>query len=198
MAASALDMDMAVSRTTSLHCRQPHSHTCSCFLELVIQVFRLLVHRATLTGPRSCQTRSHTQECPRATQAFNRHKFSLLESQPTCSDNLPTHTNTTCLDSQPTLGCTVPPSQATKTATVFTAHMPSSRIKLTSATISGILGHITSQRDHPCPQPSCDHTLSRHMTITVHAPPTTKPYSQPMSDIVLAHDCLPTETPHSH
>lgn len=116
VAASALDMDMAVSRTTSLHCRQPHSHTCSCFLELVIQVFRLLVHRATLTGPQSCQTRSHTQECPRATQAFNRHKFSLLESQPTCSDNLPTHTNTTCLDSQPTLGCT---------AATFTSHQNS-------------------------------------------------------------------------
>lgn len=191
-------MDMAVSRTTSLHCRQPHSHTCSCFLEVVIQAFRLLVHRATLTGPRNCQTRSHTQECLRATQAFNRHKFSLLESQPHAQITYQLTQTQLAWTHNPHLGVQLPPSQATKTATVFTAHMPSSRIKLTSATISGILGHITSQRDHPCPQPSNDHTLSRHMTITVHAPPTTKPYSQPTSDIVLAHDCLPTETPHSH
>lgn len=87
MAASTLDMDMAVSRATSLHRRQLHSHTYSCFLELVIQVFSLLLHRATLIGPRSCQTGSHTQEGH--TSFLQTWSIGITT---TYSDNLLTHT----------------------------------------------------------------------------------------------------------
>lgn len=175
-----MDMHMAVSRATSLHHRQLHSHTYSCFLELVIQVFSLLLHRATLIGPRSCQTRSHTQE---GHTSFL--QTSSIGITTTCSDNLLTHTTQLAWTRNPHVGVHLPPSPATKTATVFSAHTPSSVIKLTSATISGslvhricpLVGHVTSQRHYPFPQPSNDHTLSRHMTITIHTPPTTKPLS---------------------
>lgn len=200
MAASTLDMDMAVSRATSLHRRQLHSHTYSCFLELVIQVFSLLLHRATLIRPRSCQTRSHTQEGH--TSFLQTWSIGITT---TYSDNLLTH-NTTRLDSQPTRG---------SSAATFISHQSSHCVQRPHTFFSHQTyqchhlwepgaknmpprGSCHSQRDYPCPQPSNDHTLSRHMTSTIHTPPTTKPLSQPTSDVVLAPDYLPTETPHSH
>lgn len=131
-------------------------HTYSCFLELVIQVFSLLLHRATLIGPRHCQTRSHTQE---GHTSFL--QTSSIGITTTCSDNPLTHTTQLAWTRNPHVGVQLPPSQATKTATVFSAHTPSSVIKFTSATISGslvhrtcpLVGHVTSQKTIPVLSP---------------------------------------------
>lgn len=148
-------------------------------------------------------TQPHTRR-PRGHSSFL--QTSSIGITTTCSDNLLAHTqhNSPGLATHTwEFSCHL--HKATKTATVFSAHTPSSVIKLTSATISGslvhrtcpLLGHVASQRDCPCPQPSNDHTLARHMTITIHTPPTTKPLSQPTSEVLAPH-YLPTETPHSH
>lgn len=197
--ALTMGMDRAVSTATSLHHRKPHSHTCSCFLGSVTQMFSLFVHRATLTGHTAVETHNHTPI--HSHEATQPHKLSTvinlvcLESHAQITQQL-AH-NITPLDSQPTCGSSAAPA----TAIMFMGHTPSSLSDLPVPLSLGAWckehapSWVTSPHRETVLSPPGTTPLSRHMAITSHTPPSTEQHSQLTRDLVLTPEYLPTQSP---
>lgn len=147
-----MGMDRAVSTATGLHHRKPHSHTCSCLLDVQPTCPQGHTHWS-----RSCWA-THPYTATRQLSHTSFLQFSL--SGITCPDNPATCAQHNCPGLTTHLwefSCHCNSHHVHGPHTLFT-------LELTSAVVSGslvqrartFLGHVTSQRD--CPQPSRDRT----------------------------------------